>query len=758
MLSKLTYQHVAKWAVIFFGLLIVTLVALPMAIQLGIAHALSNMGVEKASVGDVDFNPFLGRLVVKNLKAETKNIAPLSLEEARLELSWRSLWNRRIVFENIMIKGLRVDVLQTGDGRVNIAGMAFPAAEKSSEQPQNNTVAVEPAWGFGIRQFQLGVSDVAYHSEKLNLALRVDSFTLNSLLSFVEAIPAVASFVGSVNGAPMQIALQATPFLEPRYVKGDIHLQALELAAFNQSLPPMMQQLKGQLGVNINLKFEQHKSGDFKLGVYGGAQLAGLDLKLPEQKLDVLYESLRWQGGINLVQEASQIDWLVDGNVESAGSVVMQHVGDKKVPLFVVESVDMKGLHISPMANVVDDIQLTSVKVQLAKTKDGSMQLPAADTASPGDDVDKMTKSSAEQKASTPTSTIKLRHIKITGDSAVVFEDNSVAPPFRLTIQLDDVVLSDVDNTQPELPTTISMKGKLDEFSSFSVSGKLYPFSVKPSVDLAGNINSLELPPLSSYTVPVLGYNLASGQLDADLHFKVDKGVISSQNKLKLNQLTLEPSDPDAMAKFSKQLSMPLDAALSLLRDKNDNIQFKLPIDGDLDNPNFDVADAINQSLSTAMKFAAMSYIKFALQPFGALVKIYQVADSAGKMVSAVRLDPVNFNQGSSLLDGGVADYLDSAINLLVARPNISLKICGMATRADLSSLLKGQDKGDTQQESGPFSAEAQNALLTLARERSLAVKSYLVKKGGVAADKLFICYPEIDYEESAAPRVELRI
>ena len=53
---------------------------------------------------------------------------------------------------------------------------------------------------------------------------------------------------------------------------------------------------------------------------------------------------------------------------------------------------------------------------------------------------------------------------------------------------------------------------------------------------------------------------------------------------------------------------------------------------------------------------------------------------------------------------------------------------------------------------------ECDEVLMQLARNRSEALKDYLVEKQGVAAERLFICHPQIDKEEEALPRVELVI
>jgi hypothetical protein len=781
MLPTFKHHRLIKWLVGLVMLVGLVLLSLPFAIQLEIERALTRLGADQASVKNVDFNPFVGELLIEGVEARAGEASPLLLHDAGVRIAWWPLWSRRVVIEELQVNGLQLAVSQAADGPLQISGLTLPSSEAGKDQAGNEAPVADQRWGFGVRHFQFQASDVRYHSEQLDVALRVDDFELNRLLSFAEAFPASARFAGAIKRAPLDITFQGTPFSETRHAKLNIGLQDFELAGLNQMLPPTIKALKGRLGIDLELAIEQNPKGDFKLAITGKTKVSDYAVQIPEQQIATSHESLAWQGGFKLQQQGEKLSWQFDGDVNSTNSAVQQLVNGKPEPLFAAAAMGINGLALSAKPSVsatpdvlIDRIQLDSVKLQLHKTKEGKLQLPGETAKSSDNGSGDVSKPVAKTDTPSTTPTFRLGQFSVGGDSVLQFTDDSVRPQFKLNLQLRELSLGELDNTKPKQPTTLKLVGKPDKFSELRFDGKIYPFNDKLTLELAGKISSLELPPLSSYTAPVLGYNLASGQLDAELDFKVEQGVINSENKLKINQLTLDPSDPETAAKFSKRLSMPLDAALSLLRDKEDNIRLKLPISGDLENPKFDIADAINQSLSTAMKFAAMSYIKLALQPFGTFVSIYQVAGSAGKMVNTVRLDPVNFGAGRARLDEESETYLQSTIKLLESRPKLNLKICGMATRADLASIAKkrieeagaettddnGETNGAPKTEDKPpaLTEKQEKILLKLARERSLAIKNYLVTEGEIAAKSLFICNPEIDLDEAAVPRAELRI
>ncbi len=111
--------------------------------------------------------------------------------------------------------------------------------------------------------------------------------------------------------------------------------------------------------------------------------------------------------------------------------------------------------------------------------------------------------------------------------------------------------------------------------------------------------------------------------------------VLDGKVDLILRQLEL--GKVDSQSGLQSQIPVPLDTALNTLRDKNNTIKLTIPIEGNMNDPKFDVRDAINQVLATALKTGALSYLQHALQPFGALIA---AAQYAGEAVSRVRLNP----------------------------------------------------------------------------------------------------------------------
>lgn len=348
----------------------------------------------------------------------------------------------------------------------------------------------------------------------------------------------------------------------------------------------------------------------------------------------------------------------------------------------------------------------------------------------------------------------------VTGNNALVFRDRTATPPFETTLNISKLEGSDIDSNNPDKPSPITVEGSIGKHTAVNMSGTLSPFAEPVAYDLKGTIEALELPPLSSYTVSTMGFELDSGQLDADFSVKASGGKLEGNTDLTIRQLDLGSVDDKRMAEMESNLSVPLDVALGMLRDDNDVIHLEVPFSGSPDSPDFDISDAVNQALASALKQGSMTYLTMALQPYGTLIT---VAKYAGEQATKVRLNPIEFAPGSPELDAADFDYLGKVASILNERPKISIKICGAAVQADRTALASRQAATSTGTKDGKQPAEpaslADEQLVKLAQQRDDAVKDYLIDKHGISAKRLVACEANLDMKKAdAKPRVDLLI
>ena len=87
---------------------------------------------------------------------------------------------------------------------------------------------------------------------------------------------------------------------------------------------------------------------------------------------------------------------------------------------------------------------------------------------------------------------------------------------------------------------------------------------------------------MTPYAVRFAGYEIASGTLDANLHYQVDHGRLNADHRLVIRQLQLGEQVASAHA-----TKLPLRLAVALLKDRDGVIRLGLPVTGSLSDPQF---------------------------------------------------------------------------------------------------------------------------------------------------------------------------
>jgi len=563
------------------------------------------------------------------------------------------------------------------------------------------------------------------------------------------------------------------------------------------------------------------------IGTRGGLTLTDLDLALPAPPLRLTQERATWQGRVDyatgavpagrpfLVTGEIAVDGLraVDpdrGEVASWEGLKVAGLRVEGNDLVEVATLRLAGLRALPQTETgkgeepatysvtlaglaidgarvwagkqveVEAVRLDALRGAVSRAADGTLSLtrwlpaeaqaveaaepPARETGGPP---------AAETTGSGVV--VRVDRFEIAGESALVFADQSVDPPFRFTADPLFLRVETLDQAQPDQASRVEARAKLGKYAELSLTGTVAPFAARPTLALKGNLTSIDLAPLTSYTTRAVGYRLQSGHLDADLDITIDHGALSAEsewlvNKLEMVRLTAEENDA-----LSQGLGLPVNTALALLRDRDDNIRLKVPVNGDLNDPGLrfgqTVRNVVTTALVKAINKAVVTYVAVVSSPAA-------VALAAGKVVSlaaALRFDPVAFAPGDATLDADAADYLDALAERLEDRPGVRLNLCGIAVAADVAALAPPAEENPSPEPEGASPEEAETpvegslaeaageaepaaeALRQLSQARGEAVADYLVRRG-IAPERLFMCSPEVDDEEGAAPQVEISL
>ncbi|NWL75439.1 hypothetical protein DM872_01015 [Pseudomonas taiwanensis] len=255
-------------------------------------------------------------------------------------------------------------------------------------------------------------------------------------------------------------------------------------------------------------------------------------------------------------------------------------------------------------------------------------------------------------------------------DGSANFADFSLTPNFATAIQQLNGEIGTLDNRNPK-PAKVAINGKVDRYAPVTIKGSLNPFDPLDSLDIATSFKRVELTTLTPYSGKFAGYRIRKGRLNLDLHYQIEKGQLKAENHLVLEQLQLgeQVSSPDAV-------DLPVRLAVALLKDTEGKIDIKLPVAGNLNDPQFSVAPIVWQTLRNLVLRAVQAPFNF-------------VAGLVGG--SSEDLGQVPFPAGSSELDTDAQKALDTLADALKKRPALRLEVEGASAKTADGPLLAQQ-------------------------------------------------------------------
>ncbi len=134
---------------------------------------------------------------------------------------------------------------------------------------------------------------------------------------------------------------------------------------------------------------------------------------------------------------------------------------------------------------------------------------------------------------------------------------------------------------------------------------KNWDFSPK-SMNINGNVNiqNLDLMNFDDIITANFPSKLNSGKLFYDGTYDINKGKLSGENSIVVKEISLGQSTGNF-------LTLPLDKAITAMKDKSGNINFNIPVAGDFNDPNFSFSKVLSQGIRNVLiKSATTSSIE----------------------------------------------------------------------------------------------------------------------------------------------------
>ena len=385
-------------------------------------------------------------------------------------------------------------------------------------------------------------------------------------------------------------------------------------------------------------------------------------------------------------------------------------------------------------------------------------------------------------KATAMPTNVSVGKITLQGGN-INFSDFFVRPNYSANLT---GVSGSITAITPETPGEVELRGKVDDTAPLEIAGRINPLARDLFLDIKAAATDIEMPPLSPYSVKYAGYGIERGKLSVKVKYLVENNKLTAENNVYLDQLTFGEKVESPTA-----TKLPVLLAVALLKDRNGVIDINLPVDGTLDDPQFSVGAIIIQVIVNLLTKAVTA-------PFALLGAAF---GGGGEELAYLEFAP-----GSAQLDAADETKLKSIAKALTERPGLKLDVGGRVDPAADGEGLKrvtveNQVKAQKVKETGKGAAnipldeikvepseypkyltaaykdasfpKPRNAigvardlpvpemeqlmlanaqaneedLRQLANRRAQAAKDWLVAKGGVPADRVFLVAPKTGTE-----------
>ncbi|HXH65043.1 MAG TPA: DUF748 domain-containing protein [Mariprofundaceae bacterium] len=739
--------------------------AAPPVIRTIAIHWLDDHGAAGAEIGSIHINPFSGTLVVHDLKAGDG----LHVGRAAINIDWWPLWSHRIYIWDIALDRATLGLVQDAKARWQVAGLSMPAGAPAAagEQPHPWHVILHRASLKDVRirlsghdlKADIPIQSLNMHhaflsgprTQVLNTELQLGRATVEGLgyrladagllLQGQIMLPGPDARSGSIAARHATLRLRglSVDTLAGRPVLAIGRARIHELALQE---PDRIEAADAEADA-VQLHTPMAGAADAAID-----RIAAHDLRFAAGSLDLAKlnaQNIRATDAPRQISLGSIGDMSLDG-------LSLKHTRQGGFARLALRDITLPATKAQSMGRIggitVSDASLTPPRhIQMARLDVRGLNLSLAHTKSGMAVLDRLRPpptAAAPSPSPPPAGPVDVQIGQLTVDpgSRIAFTDDAVYPPFQGTLEVASLQLAPLALGGKQ-PSTVDGAFKIGDRGELTVKGGMTLDRADPAAELTIALKRLSMPMLSGYLAKGFGNTIGTGQMDLDSRLRIHNHAVDAKNRLVIRSLTLKATAQPGKA--SQSIGMPLDMALSMLRDDRGDIALDVPVTGRLDDPNVNIDDAINQALATAIKSGAMSYASLLLQPYGSILPALSLASGVLGYASRPRLTPIAFAPRTATLSDEAKAYIGKIALLLKQKP-FRLQACGVASRAEIEAEAPGGQSVD----------ETKNKrLLSLATARSSAVTKELAA-AGISPDRIFECQPQIDTKANAAGRVEL--
>lgn len=363
------------------------------------------------------------------------------------------------------------------------------------------------------------------------------------------------------------------------------------------------------------------------------------------------------------LESSAEISYAKDIKADAKVSIKDIRLNGKKTEkLIAFKSLDLEKISFAKNDLAISGVSLNSpfIKAHLSKERKFNLsQIVKEDKNKAKTETKSESKKVASKKDDELKFSVKNFSLK---NGEVDFSDASLFMPFATTISKLNGKLTDIDKKRP---SSGEFQGVVGKNGFAQITAKLFPFELKQNTDIKLDFKDIDLTDITPYSGQFVGYKIKKGKLNLNLNYSVVDSKLNGSNFINFDSLTLgeKVDSKDAV-------NLPLSLAISILSDQNNQINIDLPVEGNLDDPDFKYGGVIWAAVKKLFADITLAPFRFLGNALG---------------LGSKDLSSIDFLAGSSELISSETPKIADFIKLTGSKPKMKLSITPTYSKLDES-------------------------------------------------------------------------
>ena len=566
------------------------------------------------TIKDISLNPFtyvldVDTLAILEADDKTKFVA---FDKFSMNINPLKLITRTLDISDIYMKALYVRTTQHGE-RFNFSDILEFLAQKDSiyyaEHPEEKKAqdnesksAAEIAAGLpvklSLRNIVFEKGNIIYQDTKVGSKFHIKDFSINIPAIYLEDnATGVDVSLKFADGGDLNVKVDANMATYDFNIYLNLHRFALSCIKPYLNDFISYKDFSGFLSANITIS-----------GNINSILSSNVKGKVSLDKIDLTEKSGSKMGADNVtvgIGKANLTDneYLIDSVIVDGAFAHIDLYKDGKTNFDVLLAPMNKGAAKATDSTATDST-VTAEAAPKAEPKEAPKAEPkaepAADTASKAASDTASVAKADEKPAKAKKLKAKINKLLVK-NTYITVTDHTIIRPFNYKVSAITVT---GQNINYDTPCNVNVSASFPEGGSLSLKyhGALSNLN---TMDIYISVKNLVLKHFSNYSLHYTAYPIKAGTLAFASENKIVERNLDSKNTIDIYNITVGNKVDD----IDPEYTVPMKIGLYILKDKDDKIQFDVPVKGNLDDPEFSYGKIIWKTVVNLL-------VKVAVSPF----------------------------------------------------------------------------------------------------------------------------------------------